>query len=348
MRATDLLAALRRTVEQLAAFNELAKALTSTLESREVLGLVMQKVSALLRPANWSLLLHDESSDTLYFEIAVGVGADRLHQQRIAVGEGIAGTAFRTAKPRLVDDVRSAPDFSPRFDALTEFRTGSVLAVPLVFRGRALGVIELVNGEGDPRFGEEDLAAVMAIADFAAIAIQNARDFQRVQELTLVDEHTGLGNVRSLRRQLDAEVTRARSLGHPLSLLFLDLDHFKLVNDSHGHLVGSALLREVGGLLSAELRPVDAAFRYGGDEFAVMLVEVDAREAVQTGERILEKFRAHRFGRAVALDLRVTASVGVAACPEHASHATELIEAADRAMYLVKARGRDGLAVAGG
>ncbi len=150
MRATDLLAALRRTVEQLAAFNELAKALTSTLESREVLGLVMQKVSALLRPANWSLLLHDEATDTLYFEIAVGAGADRLRQQRIAVGEGIAGTAFRTGKPRLVDDVRSAPDFSPRFDAVTEFRTGSVLAVPLVFRGRALGVIELVNGEGDP------------------------------------------------------------------------------------------------------------------------------------------------------------------------------------------------------
>ena len=346
MRATDLLAALRRTVEQLAAFNELAKALTSTLESREVLGLVMQKVSSLLRPANWSLLLHDETSDTLYFEIAVGMGADRLRNERIAVGEGIAGTAFRTLKPRLVDDVRSAPDFSPRFDAVTDFRTGSVLAVPLIFRGRALGVIELVNGEGDPRFSEEDLAAVMAIADFAAIAIQNARDFQRVQELTLVDEHTGLGNVRSLRRQLDAEVTRARSLGHPLSLLFLDLDHFKAVNDSHGHLVGSALLREVGGLLREELRPVDAAFRYGGDEFAVMLVEVDTRYAVQTGERILARFRSHRFGKSAGLDLRVTTSVGIAGCPEHASQSTELIEAADRAMYLVKARGRDGLAIA--
>jgi diguanylate cyclase (GGDEF)-like protein len=347
MRATDLLAALRRTVEQLAAFNELAKALTSTLETREVLGLVMQKVSSLLRPTNWSLLLHDEASDSLYFEIAVGAGADRLRSERIAVGEGIAGTAFRTRKPRLVDDVRSAPDFSPRFDALTDFRTGSVLAVPLMFRGRALGIIELVNGEGDPRFGEEDLAAVMAIADFAAIAIQNARDFQRVQELTLVDEHTGLGNVRSLRKQLDAEVTRARSLGHPLSLLFLDLDHFKMVNDTHGHLVGSALLREVGGLLSEELRPVDAAFRYGGDEFAMMLVEVDVRAAVDTAERVLARLRGHRFGRAAGLDLRVTASVGIAACPEHAGHATELIEAADRAMYLVKARGRDGLAIAG-
>jgi len=347
MKAAELLVALRRTVDQLAAFNELAKALTSTLESREVLGLVMQKVSTLLRPANWSLLLHDDVTDTLYFEIAVGVGAERLKAERIAVGEGIAGTAFRTGKPRLVDDVRSAPDFSPRFDAMTAFHTGSVLAVPLVFRGRVLGVIELVNGEGDPRFGEEDLASVMAIADFAAIAIQNARDFQRVQELTLVDDHTGLGNLRALRRMLDAEVTRARSLGHPVSLLFLDLDHFKNVNDSHGHLVGSAVLREVGTLLREELRPVDAAFRYGGDEFAVMLVEADPKGAVETSQRLLTRFRGHRFQSGSGLNLKITASVGIAACPEHAGSMLELIEAADRAMYLVKARGRDGLAVSG-
>ena len=170
----------------------------------------MQKVSELLRPANWSLLLHDEPTDSLYFEIAVGEGADRL---RTSSGSrwARASPARRSgpAKPRLVDDVRSAPDFSPRFDALTEFRTRSVLAVPLIFRGRVLGVIELVNGEGDPPFGEEDLAAVMAIADFAAIAIENARNFQRVQELTLIDEHTGLCNARHLRKQLDAEVTRA-------------------------------------------------------------------------------------------------------------------------------------------
>jgi diguanylate cyclase (GGDEF)-like protein len=347
MKAAELLVALRRTVEQLAAFNELAKALTSTLESREVLGMVMQKVSALLRPANWSLLLHDEVTETLYFEIAVGAGAEHLKSERIAIGEGIVGTAFRTGKPRLVDDVRTAPDFSPRFDALTSFRTGSVLAVPLLFRGRVLGVIELVNGEGDPRFGEEDLASVMAIADFAAIAIQNSRDFHRVQELTLVDEHTGLGNVRALGKQLDAEMTRARSLGHPVSLLFLDLDHFKTVNDTHGHLVGSAVLREVGTLLREELRPVDSAFRFGGDEFAVLLVEADLRRAEEATQRLVQRFRGHRFQSASGLDLRITASFGIAAYPDHAGAATELIEAADRAMYLVKARGRDGLAVAG-
>jgi diguanylate cyclase (GGDEF)-like protein len=346
MKPADLLSALKRTVEQLAAFNEIAKVLTSTLETREVLSLVMQKVSAVLKPANWSLLLLDETSGTLYFEIAVGDGAQKLRHLRVKPGEGIAGQVFITGQPRRVDDVRNAPDFSPRFDAASAFRTRSVLAVPLVFRRRVLGVIELVNGEGDPAFSDEDLQAVTAVADFAAIAIENARNFQRAQELTLTDEHTGLGNVRQLRTLLDREVTRARGFDHPLALLFLDLDHFKAVNDAHGHLAGSAVLREVGVLLREHARPVDSAFRYGGDEFAVLLPETGAQRALETADRLVQAFRAQRFTAELGLQLRVTASIGVACFPDHSRDGLGLIAASDAAMYTVKARGRDGVASA--
>ena len=109
MKPADLLSALKRTVEQLAAFNEIAKVLTSTLETREVLSLVMQKVSAVLKPANWSLLLLDETAGTLYFEIAVGDGAQKLRDLRVKPGEGIAGQVFVTGQPRRVDDVRNSP-----------------------------------------------------------------------------------------------------------------------------------------------------------------------------------------------------------------------------------------------
>ncbi|HXX30780.1 MAG TPA: sensor domain-containing diguanylate cyclase [Myxococcaceae bacterium] len=346
MKPADLLSALKRTVEQLAAFNEIAKVLTSTLETREVLSLVMQKVSAVLKPANWSLLLLDEASGTLYFEIAVGNGAERLRDLRVRPGEGIAGQVFLSGQPRRVDDVRTTPDFSPRFDAASSFRTRSVLAAPLVFRGRVLGVIELVNGEGDPAFTDEDLQAVTAVADFAAIAIENARNFQRAQELTLTDEHTGLGNVRQLRALLEREVTRARGFGHPLALLFLDLDHFKAVNDAHGHLVGSAVLREVGVLLREHARPVDSAFRYGGDEFAVLLPETGPQRALESADRLAHAFRARRFTGEQGLQLRVTASIGVACFPDHARDGIGLIAASDRAMYSVKAQGRDGTAPA--
>src|SRR5262245_16703623 len=116
MNAGDLLAALKRTVGQLAAFNDIAKALTSSLELSDVLTVVMQKVSELLSPRNWSLLLLDEATDKLYFEVVVGQGAERLRSMQIDPREGIAGSVFTSGKARRVDDVRTDPDFSIRFD----------------------------------------------------------------------------------------------------------------------------------------------------------------------------------------------------------------------------------------
>jgi diguanylate cyclase (GGDEF)-like protein len=341
MNPADLLAAMKRTVEQLAAFNEMAKALTSTLELKEVLRLVMQKVSDLLHPRNWSLILQDERTGKLYFEVAVGEGAEALKSLQILPGEGIAGTVFSTATARIVDDVGGDPSFSPRFDQASAFRTRSILAVPLIARGRVLGIIELVNGPKDPPFTQDDLTTLTTIADYAAIAIENARNFRRVQELTITDEHTGCFNARHLRQQLEHEVRRSQRFHHPLSLVFLDLDHFKAVNDTHGHLVGSALLKEVGELLVASSRQLDLVFRYGGDEFALMLVETDPDGAMTTARRIRDAFRSRRFMQSHGLELRLTASLGVATFPDHAHSATELIRAADFAMYASKAQGRD-------
>src|SRR5512140_1033006 len=199
MNPADLLSAMKRTVEQLAAFNE------------------MEKVSDLLHPRNWSLILQDERTGKLYFEVAVGEGAEALKSLQVLPGEGIAGTVFSTATARLVDDVGGDPSFSPRFDQASAFRTRSILAVPLIARGSVLGVIELVNGPKDPPFTSDDLTTLTAIADYAAIAIDNARNFRRVQELTITDEHTGCFNARHLRAQLEHEVKRSQRFHHPLS-----------------------------------------------------------------------------------------------------------------------------------
>jgi diguanylate cyclase (GGDEF)-like protein len=347
MKPADLLSAMKRTVEQLAAFNEMAKALTSTLELREVLALVMQKVSALLLPRNWSLILLDDRTGKLYFEIAVGEGAEVLKGLQLNPGEGIAGAVFSSGAARLVHDVGGDPSFSPRFDEASAFHTRSILAVPLVARGRVLGVIELVNGPTEPPFSNDDLTTLTAIADYAAIAIENARNFRRVQELTITDEHTGCFNARHLRAQLELEVKRSARFHHPLSLVFLDLDHFKSINDSHGHLMGSAALKEVGDLLIGLGRHnLDAVFRYGGDEFAVMLVETDPDGAQTIARRICDAFHDKRFLEPQGLDVRLTASVGVACFPDHANTSLELIRAADFAMYAAKARGRDGISMA--
>jgi diguanylate cyclase (GGDEF)-like protein len=344
MNAADLMAGMKQTVEQLAAFHEIAKALTSTLEIREVLTLVMQQVSQLMRPSNWSLLLVGDDGK-LHFEICVGEGAEKLKGMRISPGEGIAGTVFQTGIGRLVDDVGADPGFARRFDDASGFPTKSLLAVPLKCRGKVLGVIELVNGVNQPPFTEEDLRTVSGVADYSAIAIENARNFQRVQELTITDEHTGLYNARHLRALLDMEVARALRFRHPLSLIFIDLDHFKKVNDTHGHLVGSALLKEVGQLLASLVRQVDSAFRYGGDEFAIVLLESDADAAKVVCERILERFRSRQFLAERGMAIKLGCSLGVASLPVHAKTALELIHAADQAMYRAKSLGRNGLFV---
>jgi diguanylate cyclase (GGDEF)-like protein len=247
---------------------------------------------------------------------------------------------FRAGKGRLVGDVRDDPDFSSRFDELTEFQTQALIAVPLISRGRPLGVIELVNKKGAPAFDRDDLRAVTAIADYAAIAIENARNFQKVQELTLTDEHTGLYNARYLLSALEREIERANRFARPVSLLFLDIDHFKQVNDTRGHLVGSALLKALGAALLEAVRSVDSVCRYGGDEFAVLLLETHLDRAKVVAERIRHTIASREFVIEGAV-VKVTVSVGYATFPEAGKSAKLLLGAADKAMYAAKAAGKN-------
>jgi diguanylate cyclase (GGDEF)-like protein len=347
MEATDLLRRLERNLTEVAAFYEIGKALTSTLELGRVLELIMVKVGDLLAPSNWSLLLLDEKSSELIFELVDGPDSGGLQGQRLGAGEGLAGQVAQSGQPLLVTDVREDPRFSPRFDRAGQFETRSVLAVPLHARDRTLGVIELVNGAGGHVFTPDDRRTLSALADYAAIAIDNARNFARVQEITIIDEHTGLFNSRHLRATLATEVRRSERFHRPVSLVFLDLDHFKDVNDLHGHLVGSALLRHVGQKLKGMLRGVDIPTRYGGDEFAVVLPETDAQAALRAARRWHQELRQTRFDVRPDLQLTVTASFGVACFPDHASNEESLIGVADAAMYAVKNASRDGVLLAG-
>ncbi len=343
MNTAELLQVMKRTVDQLEAFNDIAKALTSTLELQQVLDLMGERLSHLLGARQWSLLLVRDDGQ-LHFERAQGPGADALVKEVLAPGEGIAGSVFRSSKARVVPAVRDDPDFAERFDELTSQQTASVLAVPLMVRGSTIGVLELVTGEGQAPFSDDDLRAAAAVADFAAIAIDNARNFQKVQELTLLDEHTGLFNARHLSRQLELEMARCVRFARPISLLFLDVDEFKTVNDTRGHLVGSASLRHVGTLLLDAIRGVDFAFRYGGDEFAVMLVETGPEGSDAVAERILQSFRERPFQPEAGPPLTLSVSIGVASFPEDGISAQTLLDSADRAMYRAKQAGKRGRA----
>src|SRR5205807_64772 len=216
---------------------------------------------------------------------------------------------------------------------------------PLRAKHRTLGVIQLINCVLD-NFSDRELFFLQALCDYAAIAIDNAKAVERIQELTITDDCTGLYNARHLYKTLEAEVYRSARFGHEFSVIFIDLDHFKNVNDTHGHLVGSKLLAEIGYFIKSHLRLIDFAFRYGGDEFVILLPQTSKEAALIVAKRLLESMREVFFLKDERLDLNVRASLGLATYPDDAKSAHEIIRQADEMMYAVKNSTRDNIAVA--
>jgi len=330
---------------ELQLFHDVAKALTSSLNLDSVLQTIMEKMAAYFQPDTWSLLMVDEEKQELYFAIAVGDAAEALKGVRLKVGEGIAGWVARHGEPLIVPDVMSDPRFAKRVDEMTKWETESIICIPLQSKQRVLGVIQLINVDMKG-FGDQEIELLHTLADYAAIAIDNSRAVERIQELTITDDCTGLYNARHLYKTLEAEVYRSSRFGYEFSVLFLDLDHFKQVNDTYGHLVGSKLLAEIGYSIKAHLRLIDYAFRYGGDEFVVLLPQTSKDSALVVAKRLRDVFRASQFLKAEKLNLNVRASMGVATFPEDAKSAHEIIRQADEMMYAVKNTTRDNISVA--
>jgi diguanylate cyclase (GGDEF)-like protein len=193
---------------------------------------------------------------------------------------------------------------------------------------------------------EQELFFLQALCDYAAISIENAKAVEKIQELTITDDCTGLFNARHLHKTLETEVYRSARFGYQFSVIFIDLDHFKQVNDTHGHLVGSRLLAEVGYLIKAQLRLIDFAFRYGGDEFVVLLPQTSKDQAIVVATRLRESLRTGSFCSDMGLALNLRASMGLATFPNDAQTPQEIIRQADEMMYMVKNSTRDNIGVA--
>ncbi len=216
---------------------------------------------------------------------------------------------------------------------------GALLSVPLRGADRELGhVWILADGR---RFGDVDLSAAQTIMRRANAALATAERYHHAKERAFIDDVTGVYNARYLLATADNEIQRAARYGNPLSVLFLDLDRFKLVNDVHGHLVGSDTLRALARLLSECVRQVDTLARYGGDEFTILLVDTPHDVAIKVAERIRSRIESHLFEAGREGTLRLTISIGVATCPAHGSAREPLLDAADKAMYRAKSDGRN-------
>lgn len=335
--------------QKFSSINEIVTALTSSLDYKEILSIIMQQISVLLHPKNWSLLLLDEKTNELFFEIAVGEKADKIKDIRLKIGEGIAGWVAEHGKPLLVPDVEKDPRFSPKADKISSFNTKSIICVPVNSKGKTLGVIQLINYcDIEEQYEEDDLRVLSILADYTAIALENARYYDMAKRLILTDELTGLYNSRFLNQLLDGQGVEDENIKdiRQVAMIFIDLDYFKNVNDKYGHLVGSRALKEFGELLQKCARKHDIGIRYGGDEFVILLPNTDKSEAYEFAKEIRNKIKKTYFLKSEGLNIKLTASFGVAAIPEDASSYADLIGEADKAMYQVKNTFRDGISLA--
>ena len=335
----------KRQIQELNIFHDVAKALTSMIDLDSILQTIMEKMAEYFRPDTWSLLMVDGEREELYFAIAVGDAAEALKNVRLKVGEGIAGWVAKHGEQVIVPDVLNDPRFAKRIDEMTKWETRSIICVPLRSKHRVLGVIQLVNVDMKG-FSDQEMFFLQSLCDYAAIAIDNARAVEKIQELTITDDCTGLYNARHLYKVLETEVYRSSRFGYEFTVLFIDLDHFKQVNDTHGHLIGSKLLIEIGYLIKAQLRLIDFAFRYGGDEFVVLLPQTGKDSALVVAKRLRDNLRASSFCTEEGLNLNVRASIGVATYPHDAKTPQDIIRQADEMMYLVKNSSRDNIGIA--
>jgi diguanylate cyclase (GGDEF)-like protein len=359
-----------------------ASGLEAFLERRRAVPVLSQPMSladnlvAVLRKANefvpsaaGSILLDDPTekqsdrrANQLTFIAAFGEKAATLVGQRIPANQGIAGHVYQTGSSYHAGDVREDRFFYPGIDRETEYSTRSLVAIPIRIGQDVCGVLELINRREATEYSEQDRNLLEIFAGYISISIENVLDGRQAQEIAKRDNLTALYNDRYLHIALRDAISRAMEEGTDLAVLFLDLDFFKRVNDTHGHLAGSQVLRETGSLLRRLARRDDVIVaRYGGDEFVLALPRVGLTGAVNLAESIREAIRAASFCEQPG-DIQleplhltgITCSIGVATLKRHlpAGVAAEqgkstLLRLADAAMYVAKETGRNQTAVAG-
>jgi diguanylate cyclase (GGDEF)-like protein len=328
--------ALRSRVERRDALIDIVRTVNTTLEPVKIAELVVERAATWVPAPCWALVSSDLSGQ-------LSVLADRgLEPDMGPAVYSIAGWVMQRGEEFVTADLRADERVSDRSIA-------SVVAFPLSCRGRRVGALVGLDRKPsarEPRLAIAMLRAVRVLLEPVAVALDNALLLKRAEALSVTDDLTHLYNSRYLNLVLRRETKRASRNGRPLSLLFLDLDGFKSINDTYGHLSGSRTLVEAAAVIRGSARETDVVARYGGDEFALVLPDTGAEGAYAVGERIRERIAAHRFLTREGCNARLTVSVGVATLPDVAASAEELMRAADAAMYRVKERGKNGIQAA--
>ena len=327
---------LRRPGERHDALIDVVRAVNTTLEPVEIAELLVERAAVWVPAPSWAVVSSDLSG-----RLSVLAGRGLTPEMGPAL-HSVANWVMYRGEEFASEDLRG--DTRIRSESV-----GAVLAFPLSCRGRRVGALigfDRAPSSRKPQLPPAVLRAVRVLLEPASVALDSALLLKRVEALSVTDDLTHLYNSRYLNSMLRRETKRASRSGRPLSLLFIDLDGFKGVNDTHGHLSGSRALVEAAAVIRGSARETDVVARFGGDEFAVVLPDTGGEGAFAVGERVRDRIAAHKFLARDGLDIRLTASVGLATLPDVAASAEELVAAADKAMYRVKDSGKNGIQAA--
>ena len=330
---------------------------------------ILRRANGFVPSASGSILLdnpaekhEDRRRNLLTFIATFGEKSQTLVGQTIPADQGIAGRVYMTGETYITSNAPTDRFFYRQMDEQTSYQTHSLIAVPIRIEQEVCGVLELINRLDGSGFSQQDRNLLEIFAGYISISIQNVLDGRQAQEIAKRDNLTGLYNDRYLHIALSDTIRRCRTEDLDLAVLFLDLDYFKRVNDSHGHLAGSQVLREVGHLLRKAVSKLNGIpARYGGDEFVLLLPGCDLDQAIDLAEEIRAKVIGTTFCaqpgeiQPDALHLKgQTCSIGIATLKQHLTDdlssedmKSALLRLADTAMYVAKETGRNRTALAG-
>jgi diguanylate cyclase (GGDEF)-like protein len=336
-----------RAVTRYSILLRILRAANDKLDPKDVIETIMDSIRRIIPCEAWSILLMRSDQNELVFEGTRGSAASKLAYARLKVGEGIAGWVALHREPAIVNDVTHDPRFNSSFDKASRFKTRAILCVPLISRGILIGVVELINRKSNHcRFTKRDLNLLLMLLNPIAVSLHNALLFRETEKLAITDDLTKLFNTRYIHSRMSRMLDERRNTRERFSLIFLDLDGFKSVNDSYGHLVGAKTLVEIGKIIFNTVGKKDEVARYGGDEFVVLMPKAGAIQAREMAERIRNAIVSHDFQAMLPSHIRLSASFGIAVFPDHAETLTELIQKADNAMYAVKYSGKNAVQLA--